>query len=46
MGLRVKLVPIEAHNSIGKTKRYYALVRRAYRIIKDEVLDISDDVVL
>jgi hypothetical protein len=46
MGSRVKPVPIEAHNSIGKTERYHALVRRAYRIIKDEVLDIGDDVVL
>jgi hypothetical protein len=37
IGIKVKIVPVEAHNSIGKVERYYAVVRRAYSIINTEI---------
>jgi hypothetical protein len=36
MAIEVKKIPVEAHNSIGKVKRYYQPLRRAYEIIRDE----------
>jgi hypothetical protein len=33
----VREVPVEAHNSIGKVERYYALLRRLYEILRDEL---------
>ena len=32
-------MPVEAHNSIGKIKRYYQSLRRAYEIIQEELQD-------
>ena len=29
-------MPIKAYNSVGKIKRYYALLRRAFDIIKSK----------
>jgi hypothetical protein len=37
MGIKVKIVLVEAYNSIGKVERYYAVVRRAYLIIITEI---------
>jgi len=37
VGTKVKIVLVEAHNSIGKVERYYAIVRRAYFIINAEI---------
>jgi hypothetical protein len=37
MLIKVKEVPVEAHNSVGLIKRYYALLRRAYEILKEEL---------
>jgi len=42
----VKIVPIEAHNSIGIVERYYRLVRRAYLIIVAEIKGISKEIAL
>jgi hypothetical protein len=39
MSIEVKKVPVKAHNSIGLIKRYYALLRRAYKILKAELKD-------
>ena len=33
MAIKIKKVPIKAYNNIGKVKRYYTLLRRAYKII-------------
>lgn len=30
-------MPIEAHNSVGKVKRYHILLRRAYEIIYNKL---------
>jgi hypothetical protein len=36
VGIKVKIVPIKAYNSISKVERYYAIIRRAYSIITAE----------
>jgi hypothetical protein len=47
MIIKVKEVPVEAHNSISKVERYYHPLRRAYGIIRDELEDrISPDIAL
>jgi hypothetical protein len=46
MGTKVKIVPIEAHNSVGIVERYYGLVRRAYLIIVAEIKGISKEMAL
>ncbi|KAK1994028.1 hypothetical protein LX36DRAFT_683915 [Colletotrichum falcatum] len=37
LSISIKEVPIEAHHSIGKVERYYAALRRAYKIIRKEI---------
>jgi hypothetical protein len=44
--IKVKIVPVEAHNSIGIVERYYGLVRRAYLIIVAEIKGISKEIAL
>jgi hypothetical protein len=39
-------VPVEAHNSIRKVKRYHAPLRRAFEILTDELLSTGRDIVL
>jgi hypothetical protein len=46
MGTKVKIVPIEAHNSVGIVEQYYSLVRRAYLIIVAEIKGISKEIAL
>jgi len=46
MVIKVKEVPIKAHNSIGKVERYHALLRRAYKIISLELEDASEELTL
>jgi hypothetical protein len=46
MGIKVKIVPIEAHNSIGIVEHYYGLVRRAYLIIIAKIKGISKEIAL
>jgi len=46
MAIKVKEVPIKAHNSIGKVERYYALLRRVYKIIFLELEDASEELTL
>jgi len=46
MAIKVKEVPIKAYNSVGKVERYYALLRRAYKIISLELEDASKELTL
>ena len=48
MGIRIKTVPVEAHNSIGLVERYHGPLRRAYQIIIAELSssDITKDMAL
>ena len=46
VGTKVKIVPVEAHNSIGIVERYHSLIRRAYVIIAVEIRDIDKDMAL
>jgi len=46
MAIKVKEVPIKAHNSIGKVERYYTPLRRAYKIISLELEDASKKLTL
>ena len=46
MGTAVKIVPVEAHNSIGVVERYHAPIKRAYSIITAEIRDIEKDIAL
>jgi hypothetical protein len=43
MNIEVKEVLVEAHNSVGKVERYYALLRRAYQILFDELAEQQID---
>ena len=46
VGTKVKIVPVEAHNSVGIVERYHGPVRRAYHIITAEIPDIDKDMAL
>jgi hypothetical protein len=37
MSIKVKKVLVKAYNSVGLIKRYYALLRQAYKILKKEL---------
>jgi hypothetical protein len=39
MLIKVKEVFVKAYNSVGLVERYHALLRRAYKIIKEELKD-------
>jgi di/tripeptidase len=39
MLIKVKEVPVEAHNSVRLVERYHAPLRRAYEILKAELKD-------
>jgi len=46
VGTKVKIVPVEAYNSVGIVERYYSPVYRVYQIITSKVPSINKDVVL
>lgn len=46
INIKMKSVPVKAHNSIGMVKRYHGPLRRAYQIIVVEIPNISKDMVL
>jgi len=46
MAIKVKEVPVKAHNSIKKVERYYAPLRRVYKIISSELKDASEELTL
>jgi hypothetical protein len=37
MSIKVKKVPVKAHNSVGLVERYHAPLRRVYKILKAEL---------
>jgi hypothetical protein len=37
LAIEVKEVSVEAHYSMGKVERYYATIRRAYKVISSDV---------
>ena len=46
MAIKVKEVPIKAHNSIKKVKRYYIPLYRIYKIISSELKGVSKELTL
>ena len=46
MAIKVKEVPIKAHNSIRKVERYYMPLRHVYKIIFLELKGISKELIL
>jgi hypothetical protein len=46
MGIKVKIVLVEAHNSIRIIERYYGPVRYTYLIISTEIPNINKDMAL
>lgn len=46
IGIQTKVVPVEAHNSIGIVERYHGPLRRAYSIISEELPDLAKDTAL
>jgi di/tripeptidase len=43
MSIKVREVPVEAHNSVGKVERYHGPLRRAYEILREELKDENID---
>jgi hypothetical protein len=46
MNINVKEVPVKAHNSIGKVKRYHSLLRQAYKILSSELPSANKEAIL
>jgi hypothetical protein len=46
MGIKVRIIPIKAYNSVGIIKHYYRLIRRVYFIITTKIPDINKDIAL
>jgi len=46
MAIKVKEVPVKAHNSIRKVERYYTPLYRVYKIISLELKDASEELTL
>jgi hypothetical protein len=48
MSIKIKEVPVKAHNNVGLVKQYHALLRRAYKILKEELKDehINKEIIL
>ena len=46
MAIKVKEVPIKAHNSIRKVERYYMPLCHAYKIISSELKGVSEELTL
>jgi len=46
MAIKVKEVPIKAHNSVKKVERYHAPLRRVYKIISLELESASKELIL
>ena len=46
MVIKVKEVPIKVHNNVGKIKKYYMPLYRAYKIIFLELKGVSEEFIL
>ena len=46
MGITTKTVLVEVHWLIGKVKRYYAVLHRAYQIVSKELPNLDKEMAL
>ena len=46
MAIKVKEVPVKAHNSVGKIEQYHTLLCCVYKIISLELEDASKELIL
>jgi predicted ATP-grasp superfamily ATP-dependent carboligase len=46
IGITTKTMPVEAYWLIGKVERYYAVLRRAYQIVSEELPDLDKEMAL
>ncbi len=46
IGIKVKIVPVEAYNSVRIVEHYYSPIQRAYYIITTEIPGINKDMAL
>jgi hypothetical protein len=47
MTIEIKEIPVETYNNIDKIERYYQSLRRAYKIIRDELQNgINTEIIL
>jgi hypothetical protein len=46
VGTRLKIVPVEAHHSIGKLERYHTIIRKAYNCITTEIPGLDREMAL
>ena len=46
IGITTKTVPVEAHWSIRKVERYYAVLHCAYQIVSKELPDLDKEMAL
>jgi hypothetical protein len=46
IGITTKIVPVEAHWSIRKVERYYAVLHCVYQIISKELPDLDKEMAL
>ena len=46
MAIKVKEIPIKAHNSVKKVKQYYVPLYRVYEIISLELKGVSKELTL
>ena len=44
--IKIKEVPVEAHNSVGKVERYHAPLRRTYQILGIELPNTPKELIL
>ena len=46
MVIKVKKIPIKAHNSVKKVKKYHILLHRVYKIIFLKLKSVSKEFIL
>ena len=46
MAIKVKEVPVKAHNNIGEVEQYYMLLHCIYKIISLELKGVSKELIL
>ncbi|KAK6218082.1 hypothetical protein QIS74_02513 [Colletotrichum tabaci] len=46
MACGLKIIPVEAHHSIGKVERYHAMLRRAYNVIRRDCPEMTKESIL
>jgi uncharacterized protein (UPF0248 family) len=46
MAIKIKEVPIKAHNSVGKVEQYYIPLHRIYEIILLKLKGVNEELIL